>query len=130
MSVELPTPIKKIQDRVVGMYSTNPWPLNRDAEEEMGWRLKCLGIVPGDWRDKHVLDMGCGTGEYALWYATNGARKVTAIDLSDGSLTIADEIVRRFPRPGMLSSWLIQNMWTIFGSRFYMFTLSATKPAK
>jgi ubiquinone/menaquinone biosynthesis C-methylase UbiE len=33
--------------------------------------------------------MGCGTGEYALWYAMNGAAAVTAIDLADGSLAIA-----------------------------------------
>jgi 2-polyprenyl-3-methyl-5-hydroxy-6-metoxy-1,4-benzoquinol methylase len=79
----------KIQEAVVGMYSEHPWPLNREADEEMGWRLKCLGVVPDDYRGRRVLDMGCGTGEYALWYALNGAESVTGIDLADGSLAIA-----------------------------------------
>ena len=88
---ELSPEIQKIQETVVGMYSENPWPLNRRTDEEMGWRLKCLGIAPEDYQGKKVLDMGCGTGEYALWYAKNGAASVTGIDLSDGSLAIARE---------------------------------------
>jgi ubiquinone/menaquinone biosynthesis C-methylase UbiE len=91
MSRNLSLEIKKIQEKVVGMYSEHPWPLNRNAQEEMGWRLKCLGIVPEDFRGKRVLDMGCGTGEYALWYAMNGAGMVKGIDLSDGSLKIANQ---------------------------------------
>lgn len=83
--------IRKIQETVVGMYSEHPWPLNRDADEEMGWRLKCLGILPADYQGKRVLDMGCGTGEYALWYAMNGAAHVTGVDLSEGSLGVARE---------------------------------------
>jgi SAM-dependent methyltransferase len=35
--------------------------------------------------------MGCGTGQYALWYAMQGAGEVTGIDLSDGSLAVANE---------------------------------------
>jgi SAM-dependent methyltransferase len=81
--------IQEIQATVVGMYSEHPWPLNRDADEEMGWRLKCLGIVPEDYQGKRVLDFGCGTGEYALWYASHGAAEVKGIDLSSSSLAIA-----------------------------------------
>lgn len=90
MSKELSPEIKKIQETVVGMYSENPWPLDRNAEEEMGWRLKCLGIKPEHFVGKQVLDMGCGTGEYALWYAQKGAASVTGIDLSNGSLAVAN----------------------------------------
>lgn len=89
MSEQLSAEIRKIQETVVGMYSEHPWPLSRNADEEMGWRLKCLGITPADFQGKAVLDMGCGTGEYALWYASKGAGEVTGIDLSDGSLAIA-----------------------------------------
>ena len=83
--------IRRIQEAVVGMYSEHPWPMCRNADEEMGWRLKCLGVVPEDYRDKRVLDMGCGTGEYSLWYATQGAREVVGIDLSTGSLEVANQ---------------------------------------
>jgi SAM-dependent methyltransferase len=89
MATSLSPEIRKIQETVVGMYSEHPWPLNRETDEEMGWRLKCLAISPDDYRGRRVLDMGCGTGEYALWYAINGAAAVTAIDLADGSLAIA-----------------------------------------
>jgi SAM-dependent methyltransferase len=89
VSASLSPEIRKIQETVVGMYSEHPWPLSRDSDEEMGWRLKCLGICPDDYRGRRVLDMGCGTGEYALWYALNGAANVTGIDLADGSLAIA-----------------------------------------
>ncbi|MCB2185622.1 MAG: class I SAM-dependent methyltransferase [Deltaproteobacteria bacterium] len=89
MATELSPDIKKIQETVVGMYSEHPWPLHRDADEEMGWRLKCLGVKPEHYQGKNVLDLGCGTGEYALWYAQNGAGFVQGVDLSDGSLSIA-----------------------------------------
>lgn len=89
MSEQLSEEIKEIQGRVVGMYSEHPWPLTRNAEEEMGWRLKCLGVVPQDYQGKRILDLGCGTGEYALWYASKGAKMVNGVDLSDGSLAIA-----------------------------------------
>jgi SAM-dependent methyltransferase len=91
MATSLSPEIRKIQETVVGMYSEHPWPLNRETDEEMGWRLKCLGVSPDDYRGRRVLDMGCGTGEYALWYAMNGATAVTAIDLADGSLAIAQQ---------------------------------------
>lgn len=90
MSEVLSEKTKAIQERVVGMYSEHPWPMTRDADEEMGWRLKCLGVRPEHYQGKKVLDMGCGTGEYALWYADHGAAEVTGIDLSQGSLNIAE----------------------------------------
>jgi ubiquinone/menaquinone biosynthesis C-methylase UbiE len=89
MTTELSPEIQKIQQTVVGMYSEHPWPMHRDADEEMGWRLKCLGVKPGHYQGKRVLDLGCGTGEYALWYAMKGAASVTGVDLSDGSLALA-----------------------------------------
>lgn len=82
--------IEQIRERVVGMYSRHPWPSTRRADEEMGWRLRMLGIAPDDFRGKRVLDSGCGTGEYALWYATHGAASVLGVDLSEGSLALAE----------------------------------------
>lgn len=40
-------------------------------------------IDPGSFRDKRVLDAGCGTGRHAYYAATYGATEVVALDLSD-----------------------------------------------
>lgn len=77
------------ESSVVRMYSEHPSPGHRDklgaADRRMELRLHCCGVRPEDWVDRRVLDAGCGTGEYALWFARNGA-DVTGIDLSEGSL--------------------------------------------
>lgn len=77
------------EDSVARMYSSHPSPGYRDklgaADRRMELRLHCCGIEPGDYEGRKVLDAGCGTGEYALWFASEGAR-VTGIDLSTGSL--------------------------------------------
>ncbi len=83
--------IEDIREQVVGMYTRHPWPSTRQADEEMGWRLRMLGVSPEDFRGKRVIELGCGTGEYALWYATNGAASVTGVDLSEGSLALAEQ---------------------------------------
>lgn len=74
---------------VTGMYASHPSPGYSDkigaADRRMRLRLHCCGVEPDDWVDADVLDAGCGTGEYALWFAEEGAR-VTGIDLSTGSL--------------------------------------------
>lgn len=88
--------IAAIRARVVGMYSKHPWPGTRQTDEEMGWRLRVLGVRPEDYVDRDVIDLGCGTGEYALWYATHGARQVVGVDLSDGSLQRAREQAERY----------------------------------
>lgn len=93
--------IAAIQKRVVGMYSKHPWPSTRRTDEEMGWRLRVLGVSPEDYTDRTVVDLGCGTGEYALWYATHGARQVTGVDLSDGSLAQAREQADRYRVPNV-----------------------------
>jgi ubiquinone/menaquinone biosynthesis C-methylase UbiE len=83
--------IDHIRERVTGMYSKHPWPSTRQADEEMGWRLRMLGIQRFDFEGKKVVELGCGTGEYVLWYATHGAADATGVDLSEGSLALAEE---------------------------------------
>lgn len=46
--------------------------------------------LAGDVRGKHILDLGCGSGEYAIGFAKEGAI-VTGLDISDISLGIARE---------------------------------------
>ncbi|MBI2837308.1 MAG: class I SAM-dependent methyltransferase [Acidobacteria bacterium] len=83
--------IDEIRERVTGMYSKHPWPSTREADEEMGWRLRMLGIRKSDYEGKKVVELGCGTGEYSLWYATHGAADMTGVDLSKGSLALAEQ---------------------------------------
>ena len=75
------------------MYSKHPWPVNRRTAEEMGWRLKVLGIHPREFEGKRTLECGCGTGNYVIWYAMEGkASEAVGVDLSDGSLAVANRL--------------------------------------
>jgi len=44
----------------------------------------------GDLSGKRVLDLGCGSGAYSLWFAARGA-SVVGLDLSDTMISIAQE---------------------------------------
>lgn len=47
----------------------------------------------GDVADARVLDLGCGSGPYSLWFAERGAR-VTGLDLSGTMISLAQEKAR------------------------------------
>lgn len=94
-SVDDKTPV---EDRaVVEMYSSHPSPgfqeKLRYAGKRMKLRLHSCGVQPGDYVQGRVLDAGCGTGEYACWFASQGA-DVVGLDLSSEALAQA----RRYAR--------------------------------
>jgi 2-polyprenyl-3-methyl-5-hydroxy-6-metoxy-1,4-benzoquinol methylase len=78
-----------LQEKVVSMYERHPFPSVADpfrkVAEEMELRLKLLGLGPGDYHGKAILDAGCGTGEYTCWYAARD-NQVTGVDLSSPSI--------------------------------------------
>jgi cyclopropane fatty-acyl-phospholipid synthase-like methyltransferase len=45
-------------------------------------------------RDKSVLDVGCGTGQYAVEFARRGARRVLGIDIAPNMLEVSRHNVR------------------------------------
>ena len=51
-------------------------------------------ITPEFFRDKRVLDAGCGTGRHAQFAASYGARDVFALDLSDAVEAARDNLGR------------------------------------
>ncbi|MFA6919325.1 MAG: class I SAM-dependent methyltransferase [Patescibacteria group bacterium] len=53
-----------------------------------------LSLMP-DLKDKTVLDMGCGTGRYALRIAKY-ARQVIGIDISDKSINFANQTAKNY----------------------------------
>src|SRR5690349_8175190 len=60
-------------------------PIGRYLRDQLHTRLD-LHFHAGD----HVLELGCGTGEDALYLATRGVH-VTATDVSEGMLNVARE---------------------------------------
>ncbi len=48
-------------------------------------------------KNKRVLDVGCGMGRNPYWYLEAGAAHVTAIDFDDRSLAAARNNLERFP---------------------------------
>ena len=54
-------------------------------------------LGPEAFRDKDVLDAGCGMGRNTWWAAELGARSVTAIDYSELAVASAREVVGSLP---------------------------------
>jgi SAM-dependent methyltransferase len=60
--------------------------------------LRLLRQLPGGLLGKDLLDLGCGLGESAAYFALEGAR-VTAADLSGGMLAIARRVASLHGQP-------------------------------
>jgi SAM-dependent methyltransferase len=94
-----------VNSAVAKLYNTYPFPpdpLSDDAPPGYNWRWSwtaaynfCTGMKP-DRQDIRILDAGCGTGsgtDYLIHL--NPEAEVTAIDLSEKALEVAQERVKR-----------------------------------
>jgi predicted RNA methylase len=54
------------------------------------------------WKDKRVLDVGCGMGRNSYWPMRWGARSVTAFDYDERSVARAKETLKEFPSATVL----------------------------
>lgn len=59
ISEERKAQIAAIRTGVTGMYSRHAWPGTRRTDEEMGWRLRVLGLRPQDCTERTVLELAC-----------------------------------------------------------------------
>lgn len=50
-----------------------------------------------DFKEKAVLDLGCGYGWHCLYAAKHGAKNVTGVDLSKKMLTVAKQKTKEYP---------------------------------
>lgn len=64
---------------------------------EEQFRLWVSPLVPADFRDKSVLDAGCGMGRNSYWAGTYGAKRIVAFDFDRGSVKAARQNLRVFP---------------------------------
>ena len=66
--------------------------------ESRGQLQRWLGSTTLEsFRDKRVLDVGCGMGRNPYWYLQAGAKEVVGVDVDDGSLAAARRNLAPFP---------------------------------
>ena len=107
--------LHKISESIL-YYLSNKWPDNiatrnkpdfkKLSKNERNYRYaldvqfksKVKTGVQHEFIDKNILEIGCGHGGISLFYAVNGAREVTGIDINSESLAAANEFVNKFSK--------------------------------
>ena len=65
-------------------------------EYEEQFRRWTIHLNREDWRDKVILDVGCGMGRNTYWPLTYGAKASVSIDVDDNSLASARRTLSQF----------------------------------
>jgi SAM-dependent methyltransferase len=110
---------RKIEQEIRLFYTRYPfpgWPDKPDMDDLARYRFRILAksISKDEYRERMVLDAGCGTGNYSIWFARR-SNKVIAIDLSLTSLRMARAMASEF---GVLKNLeLLQQSTSTLGFR-------------
>ena len=68
-------------------------------------------LTPQDFKEKDVLDAGCGMGRNSYWPLTYGARSVTAFDNDEQSLASARKTLATFPNAKVVRCDISDMSW-------------------
>lgn len=85
---------EKYHDEIVGLYNFKDFNFESNfsiAYQEFHHAKKLLGDLKG----KRILDLGCGFGETAVYWALQGA-KVEAIDISSKMVDFAKRLAKKY----------------------------------
>lgn len=59
------------------------WDAFPRTEQDLAWRVaERFGLTSGDFKDRDILDAGCGAGDQSAFLLRSGARSVVSVDLS------------------------------------------------
>ena len=83
--------VKNMFDDIAPTYDKLNHILSLNVDKR--WREKAVRRI-GKTQPQHVLDIACGTGDFAIALAQAGIPKVTGIDISEGMLEVGRAKVR------------------------------------
>jgi len=86
---------ENFHDEWAGMQDVSDIDIRLMNESCTAPEMRFIHKVCNDVKDKRVLDLGCGLGEAAVYFATRGAR-VTAVDLSQGMLDATAALAKKY----------------------------------
>jgi len=66
--------------------------MDRIFRKNIPERFYRVGLVLSPLKDRRILDVGCGSGQYAVSFALSGAREVVGVDLSPAMLEMAQNL--------------------------------------
>lgn len=86
--------IKEMFDGIAADYDKLNHILSLDVDKS--WRRRALSVILNEVKDLSVLDLACGTGDFAIAIAkASPEAHVTGVDLSEGMLEVMKEKVAK-----------------------------------
>ncbi|MBO7132524.1 class I SAM-dependent methyltransferase, partial [Candidatus Saccharibacteria bacterium] len=83
--------VEKMFDDIAPTYDKLNHILSLNVDKS--WRRKAVNRICST-HPQYVLDIACGTGDFAIALAQAGVPKVTGVDISEGMLEVGREKVK------------------------------------